>query len=52
MNFTDSGNLDNCKIVDVSLTIVRRNKKKVETGDAFYLVGNECIKVKTPIAIQ
>ena len=45
-------NLDNCKIVDVSLTIVRRNKKKVETGDAFYLVGNECIKVKTPIAIQ
>lgn len=45
-------NLDNCKIVDVSLTTVRRNKKKVETGDAFYLVGNECFKVKTPIAIQ
>ena len=44
--------LDNCKIVDVSLTIVRHNKKKVETGDAFYLVGNECFKVKTPIAIQ
>ena len=40
------------KLVDVSLTIVRHNKKKIETGDAFYICGNECLKIKTPLAIQ
>lgn len=45
-------NLDNCKIVDVSLTIVRHNKKKIEVGDAYYLIGNECYKVKTPLSIE
>ena len=45
-------NLENMKLVDVSLTIVRHNKKKIETGDAFYICGNECLKIKTPLAIQ
>lgn len=45
-------NLDNCKLVDIPLTIVRHNKKKIEIGDAFYIVGNECYKIKTPLSIQ
>lgn len=45
------GDLENCKIVDVPLSIVRKNKKKVETGDAFYVSGNECCKIKTPLSM-
>ena len=44
-------NLENCKLVDVPLAVIRRNKKKIETGDAFYLAGNECWKIKTPLAL-
>lgn len=46
------GNLDNCKLVDIPLTIVRNNKKKIEIGDAYYITGNECYKVKTPLAVN
>lgn len=45
-------NLDNCKIVDIPLAYVRNNKKRITTGDAFYICGNECSKVKTPYASQ
>lgn len=43
--------LENCKVVDVPLAIIRNNKKKIELGDAYFLCGNDCYKVKTPLAI-
>ena len=30
-------NLDNCKIVDIPLAIKRKNQKKIEPGDAYYI---------------
>ena len=45
-------NLDNIKVLDVPLTIIRNNKKRIETGDAFYIQGNDCYKVKTPLAVR
>ena len=45
-------NIDNCKLVDVPLNIIRNNKKRIELGDAFYLTGNDCYKIKTPLAIK
>lgn len=44
--------LENCKLVDVSLSIIRQNRKKVEVGDAFYILGNDCYKIKTPLAVK
>ncbi|MCD7981741.1 MAG: type VII secretion protein EssC [Clostridiales bacterium] len=43
-------NLDNCKLVDVPLATVRINRKKIETGDAFFLSGNDCFRIKTPLS--
>lgn len=45
-------NMDNCKIIDIPLSIVRINKKKIETGDAYYIAGNDYYKVKTPLVIN
>lgn len=45
-------NLDNCKVVDIPLAIIRNNKKRVAVGDAYYIVGNDCYKVKTPLSIE
>ena len=44
--------LDNCKLIDIPLTIVRNNKKKIKKGDAYYINGNECHKVKTPLSVN
>lgn len=44
-------NLERCKLVDISLTIVRNYKKKIEIGDAFYITENECYKIKTPLSV-
>lgn len=43
-------NLDNCKVIDVPLAVIRNNKKKITVGDAYYLTGNECYKIKTPLS--
>lgn len=45
-------NLDNCKLIDIPLTVVRNNRKKIKIGDAFYISGNDCCKVKTPLAVN
>ena len=45
-------NLENSKVMDVALTIIRSNKKKILLGDAFYIKGNECFKIKTPLALH
>lgn len=42
--------LENCKIVEIPLGIVRNNKKKIEVGDCYQLIGNDCHKIKTPMA--
>lgn len=39
-------NLQNLKIVDVSAVTLRKYKKKIGTGDAYWLTGNEVNKVK------
>ena len=36
------------KIYDVPLSMVRNFKKPVETGDAYYIRENTCVKLKTP----
>lgn len=43
--------LENCKILDVPLSIVRTNKKKIEVGDCYQFIGNDCYKIKTPLAV-
>lgn len=45
-------NLDNCKLVDIPLAVVRNNRKKIAVGDAFYISGNDCYKIKTPYAVD
>lgn len=42
-------NLDNCKIVDIPLAIKRKNQKKIEPGDAYYIFGDEVSKVRIPL---
>lgn len=43
--------LDNCKILDIPLSVTRANKKKLEVGDCYQLIGNDCYKIKTPLAV-
>ncbi|MCD8299915.1 MAG: type VII secretion protein EssC [Clostridiales bacterium] len=45
-------NLENLKLVDVPLAVVRANNKKISAGDAFYITGNECVRIKTPLAVK
>ena len=45
-------NLDNCKLVDIPLAVVRSNRKKLAVGDAYYIAGNDCYKLKTPYAVN
>lgn len=40
-------NLQNIKIFDVSAATVRKYKKEISLGDAYYLDGNEVCKIKT-----
>ncbi len=41
-------NLDELKAVEVPYSLVRTYKKRIEPGDAYYLLGNDAIKIKTP----
>lgn len=43
--------LENCKLLELPLTTLRNNKKKIDLGDAYFLSGNDCYKIKTPLAI-
>ena len=42
-------NLDNCKIVDIPLALKRKNQKKIEPGDAYYIFEDEVSKVRIPL---
>lgn len=44
--------LENCKIIDIPLSLIRNNKKKIDIGDAYFLTGNDCYKLKTPLAVK
>lgn len=44
--------LDNCKVVDIPISVVRNNRKKIESGDAYFIYGNDCHKIKTPLAVH
>lgn len=45
-------NLDNCKIVDIPLAIKRKNQKKIEPGDAYYIFEDEVSKVRIPLVLD
>lgn len=45
--FDDIANL---KILDMPLAVMRQFKKPIETGDAYYIKDNECIKIKTSLS--
>jgi S-DNA-T family DNA segregation ATPase FtsK/SpoIIIE len=38
--------LQNLKLIDISTVTLRRFKKKITAGDAYWLTGNEISKVK------
>lgn len=43
--------MPNMKLFDMPLTITRNFKKPIETGDGYYIKGNECVKLKTPFSV-
>lgn len=40
----------NFKVVDLPLSLMREYKKPIEPGDGYYIKGNSCLKLKTPLA--
>lgn len=44
--------LQNLKIFDLPLSLVRNFKKPIERGDAYYIKDNMCRKLKTPLIVE
>lgn len=44
--------ISNMKIYDLPLTVARKFKKPIETGDGYYIRDNQCKKLKTPLAVK
>ena len=42
----------NMKLFDVPLAMMRKYKKPIEVGDAYYIKDNDVIKLKTPINVK
>ena len=42
----------NMKLFDVPLAMMRKYKKPIEVGDAYYIKDNDVIKLKTPISVK
>ncbi len=42
--------IERLKLLDIPLATVRSNRKSVKAGDAFFISGNECVRVRTPLA--
>ncbi|MBR2707599.1 MAG: type VII secretion protein EssC [Mogibacterium sp.] len=42
-------NLEMCKIADIPAAEMRNNKKRISTGDAFYIHDTDIYKIKTPL---
>lgn len=49
-HFVFFDDLKQMKVVDVPLSTIRENKKRILHGDSYYLKSGECIKVKLPIS--
>lgn len=41
--------INNMKIFDVPLSILRKYKKTIELGDGYFIRNNDCVKLKTPM---
>ena len=46
------GDLSELKVFDVPVSMAKRFRKRSETGDAYYLKGAGCTKLKTPLDSQ
>lgn len=50
----DSGNvllfydLNKSKVIDVSISVMRNNSKRLEYGDAFFIQNGDIERIKTP----
>ncbi len=40
--------LSQCRVMDIPVSAIRSNRQKMPPGDAFFLTGSECIRLKTP----
>ncbi|MCC8029206.1 MAG: type VII secretion protein EssC [Lachnospiraceae bacterium] len=43
------GNLDTCRLADVPHAMLRTHRKKTGPGDAFYISGSDCFRLRTPL---
>lgn len=43
-------NIEKCKILDVPYASLKKFKKKISPGDAYYFLDNECVRVRIPYA--
>ena len=43
------GDLSTLKLFDLPLSVTKAFKKRAETGDGYFLQGNGCVKLKTPL---
>ena len=46
-NFFFFDDLQNLKVCDIPVATVRKFRKKIMSGDGYWLAGNEVLKVKT-----
>ncbi len=51
-NFMYFDDISNMKIFDVPLAMMRNYKKPIELGDGYYIKDNECMKLKTAVAVK
>ena len=42
--------MQNIKVVDMPLAVMRNFKKPIEQGDCYYIKDNECVKIKSALA--
>ena len=42
--------LNQFKVIDLPLSLIRENKKRIVFGDSYYIRSGECTKVKLPIS--
>ena len=44
--------MNNMKIFDAPLALMRKFKKPIDLGDGYYIKDNECVKLKTPVCAK
>ena len=43
--------MQNMKIVDMPLAVIRNFKKPIELGDCYYIRDNDCVKIKSALML-